>query len=690
MKTAACLLVAALTAAVAPAAGAGEANPISKVLQLLSDLQTKIQADGVQSLKVYKELSEWCEERSKNLGFEIKTAKADAAALKASIAQETALASSLASKIEDLASSIATDEADVKAATEIRTKEAADFVAEEKELTEVIDTLERAISILEREMRKGGSMVQLKSASSLAQALGALVQASALNSADASRLTALVQSSDSSDDADADAGLGAPAGAVYKGQSGGIIQTLEDLLEKAQDQLADARKKETIATQNFQLLKQSLQDSIQYGNKEMAEAKKGLEASREKKATAQGDLGATSKVLGQDAGSLEGLRRGCLAKAQDFEAATRSRGEELKAIADAKRVIAEETVGAERLSYGLDQVSLVQLGRAGLASGTDLANFEAVHFVRDLARKERSPALTQLASRMAAAMRAGVGSGDDPFAKVKGLIADMIDRLEAEANADASHKAYCDKELAYASTKKDDRDAESAKLGAQIDQLAARSQQLKGEVAELQKALAELAAAGVQMDKVRKEEHDTFVKAKADLQQGLEGVKLALKVLREYYAGEKQHEAAEGAGAGIIGLLEVIESDFSKGLVEMTTTEDSAQASYEQQVKENEIEKATEDKDVEYKTKEAAGLDKAIGEASSDRSGVQAELDAVQQYLDTLKKQCIEKAETYAERKARFEAELAGLKEALKILSSEAVLLERGSRHALRGVRRHQ
>merc|ERR1719414_909469 len=121
----------------------------------------------------------------------------------------------------------------------------------------------------------------------------------------------------------------------------------------------------------------------------------------------------------------------------------------------------------------------------------------------------------------------------------------------------------------------------------------------------------------------------------------------------------------------------------------MTATEDSAQSAFEAQTKENEIEKAAKDQDVAYKSKESAGLDKAVAEASSDRSGVQTELDAVNEYLATLKKECTEVAETYAERKARFEAEIAGLKEALQILESETALLQKGSKHSLRGVRHH-
>merc|ERR1719513_152809 len=105
------------------------------------------------------------------------------------------------------------------------------------------------------------------------------------------------------------------------------------------------------------------------------------------------------------------------------------------------------------------------------------------------------------------------------------------------------------------------------------------------------------------MDQMRGQEHKDYVQNKADMEQGLEGVKLALTVLRDYYAQDKAHAAAEGGGASIIGLLEVVESDFTKGLAEMTATEDSAQSAYEAQTKESEIEKAAKDQDVAYKSK---------------------------------------------------------------------------------------
>merc|ERR1719362_461313 len=142
---------------------ADEASPVTKVVQLMSDMQAKIIGEGEEAHALYSEFAEMCEERSKSLGFEIKTQKAEVAELKATIDEETALGGSLDTKVGELSESIATDEADLKAATEIRSKENADFLAEEKELAEVIDALQRAIAILEREMAKhGASMMQLK------------------------------------------------------------------------------------------------------------------------------------------------------------------------------------------------------------------------------------------------------------------------------------------------------------------------------------------------------------------------------------------------------------------------------------------------------------------------------------------------------------------------------------------------
>merc|ERR1719442_378117 len=185
------------------------------------------------------------------------------------------------------------------------------------------------------------------------------------------------------------------------------------------------------------------------------------------------------------------------------------------------------------------------------------------------------------------------------------------------------------------------------------------------------------------MDKMRTAENKLFLTSKKELTEGISGVQLALKTLREYYNEQaKDHEASSGAGTTIIGLLEVCLSDFTKSLAEVTAAEGIAASDYEATTQENKVAKAAKDQDVKYQTKEAAGLDKAVTEATADRATTQSELDAVNEYLAKLEDMCIAKPETYAERAERRAAEIAGLKQALSILDGEAVLLQR---RALRG-----
>jgi len=295
-----------------------------------------------------------------------------------------------------------------------------------------------------------------------------------------------------------------------------------------------------------------------------------------------------------------------------------------------------------------------------------------------------------LASRMSSAMRLGGSAGEDPFAKVKGLITDMIATLESEGEADASHKAFCDKEMSEATAKKDELTAESDKLSTKIAQDKAASAKLKEEVATLQSELAAMAKAKAEADQLRSDNKAAFDKNSAEMKMGIEGVKKALSVLKDYYAkGDASHSAAQGAGDGIISLLEVCESDFTKGLTEMTADEESQGSDHEAFTKENQISNTMKSQDVKYKTKDAAGLDKNVAELSTDLDSTSDELAAVNKGLDKLKEMCVAKAEPYAEKKARRESEIAGLKEALQILEGEAALLQKSTKHTLRGTHRH-
>lgn len=662
-------------------------SPMEKTIQMLSDLEQKVIREGDALQKEYDEFAEWCEDRARNLNFEIKTSKSQVDELTATIQKEASSADALQTQIEDLGNAVSANEDDLKQATAIREKEAEDFAAEEQELKETVDMLERAISTIEREMSKGAAMMQMKSANNLEQALEIMVKASALSSADATRLSSLVQTS--TDDSDSDEEMAAPEAAGYESHSGGLLDTLNGLLDKAQGQLTAAQSTEMNNKNNFEMLKQSLTDEIKYATKDKAAATKALFASQEAKSSAEGDLTITQKDLGEDQKQLKETHMDCMTKSEGFEQETKNRGEELKALAQAKKAVTEMASGAGESTYSFVQESASNAGASSISSQLDLANFEAVRLVRDLARKTNSQALAQLASRMASVLHLGTSDGSDPFAKIRGMIKDMIEKLEKESAEAADLKAWCDKEQAESMAKQEETTRDKDRLETKIESQTTQSEKIKEEIAMLQKGLAELSRTQSEMDKMRAEEKALFQQQKPELEMGLKGVKLALKILNDYFA--KSESASEGAGSGIIGMLEVIESDFSKSLAEITAEEEMASTTYKRETQENEVEKAMKENSVKHLTKQAAGLDKSVSDMSTDLEGVTSELTAVNQYLASLERRCTYKVESYAERKANREAEVNGLRAALDILNNEAAFIQKASHgfKGLRGIRKH-
>ena len=96
---------------------------------------------------------------------------------------------------------------------------------------------------------------------------------------------------------------------------------------------------------NFHMLHQSLTDEVKFVNKEMDEAKKSKSESEESKATATGDLDVPMKDLNNNFSELDDLHHKCMTKANDFKAETKSRAEELKALATAKHKKMSKQVG---------------------------------------------------------------------------------------------------------------------------------------------------------------------------------------------------------------------------------------------------------------------------------------------------------------------------------------------------------
>merc|ERR1719160_1863477 len=226
----------------APVAVADNSNPISKVIELLSALEAKIMKDGEAEEAAYKDYFEWCDDAAKEKGFALKTDSAKKAKL--------------------------------EAATAIREKEKKSFSAEEAELMSASDMLGRAITIIEREM-KGSALIQSKlnveNLNGFVQGLQALLDATSISTSDKKGLLAFVQNQQGEEDDMAE--LGAPAPDAYKSKSGGIVDVLTEMKEKADKELSDLRKAENKSKHNFNLLKLSISDAVGANKKELDQNK---------------------------------------------------------------------------------------------------------------------------------------------------------------------------------------------------------------------------------------------------------------------------------------------------------------------------------------------------------------------------------------------------------------------------------
>merc|ERR1719174_2994102 len=302
---------------------------------------------------------------------------------------------------------------------------------------------------------------------------------------------------------------------------------------------------------------------------------------------------------------LNDLQNECMTAATEYETSQHSREEELTALATAKKILEEKAMGATDREYSFIQVKSTAHAGARAKKVKD----RVVSMLQQHAEKDNSDAISLLADRVQAASM----MGEDPFAKIKGLISEMIEKLEADAAKKAGHKAFCDKEMKETKAKKEESESDLDTLGTKIDKATSKIAKLKEEIATLEAELLAIAEAQKKADEIRAEEAAAWKESKADYESGVEGVGMALQVLRDYYAEKEEsliqqpgatHSKATGAATGIIGMLEVIESDFTKSLADGSAAEAMAIEAYEKLTLDNKIATTEKSTAVEYKTKD--------------------------------------------------------------------------------------
>merc|ERR1719160_2318925 len=277
----------------------------------------------------------------------------------------------------------------------------------------------------------------------------------------------------------------------------------------------------------------------------------------------------------------------CAQKAADFEARQQLRAEEIEAIQKAIDIISSSAVSGAAKKH---LPTLIQIKSPSMAqlrsSSSNPAQVEVAQFLQDRARELNSRVLSVLAERVE----------KDPFKKVKKMIKDMIDKLMEEAGAEASHKGWCDKELATNEhTRKEKTDAVET-LHSEIDELTASNAKLTEEITQLSTEVADLDAAVAKATKMREEEKAKNAETIKDAQQAQTAVSQALTVLKEFYAKaakatalvqqpaifDSPYKGMGGNAGGVVGMLEVIESDFARLQAETQASEAKAQKEYEE------------------------------------------------------------------------------------------------------------
>jgi len=618
---------------------------------------------------------QFCDDTSVEKKRAIEEADEKIDVLKADIQKATSNAKKLTKDIAELDEDISFWNGDIKAATKVRKIEKADYDNMHKDYSESIDALERAISVLkkqnyDRKQAKSAFISEWESFLQISKSQRFVPEMT--KQAVASFLAEDEQSMSEA----------APEANAYEFQSNGVIEMLSKLLDKFVGEQTQLEKEESNAKHAYEMLMQDLNAQIAQGEKHR-EAKSASKAKNlQKKADSAGNLKDTESTRNEDDKYLSDLTATCEQKASDFQARQELRAEEIEAIEKAIEIISSNSVSGsadKHLPSFAQQTDAQSFGQLR-AESTSRAQSRVVQYLQSRAKKLNSRVLSAVAAR----------AEDDPFKKVRKMIKDLIVRLMEEANEEAEHKGWCDTELSTnEQTRKEKTDAVET-LHAEIDELEASLAKLTEEITELSQAVAELDAAMAKATKLRTEEKQKNADTIKDAEEAQAAVAQALTVLKEFYAKagdataflqnkaepeifDSPYKGMQSENGGVVGMLEVIESDFARLESETKASEATAQKEYDTFMSDSKVDKTQKATAIEHKTAKKQDQKQAHTEKKEDLEGTQKELDAALAYFDKLKPSCVDSGVSYEDRVARRKEEIESLQEALKILNGEDI-----------------
>jgi len=613
-------------------------SPVQKVLALIDEMLAKVKADTASRVTEFETFSNFCDKSATEKEYAMASSDKAIEAVDAAIVNAKASIASLESHIQGVTTKISDVSTEMANSIALREKENEDFMVSEKQLAEDVDTIKAVIQAQALTQMTPGAHQSLDA---IKNGLSHLAEAGLVMHGSSSKVAALMQAQDDGDESPETDTLG-------------VVQ------QNAENALKGARDNEAAAQFSHASLKQGLEYEIQSLNKELAESTQSKQKAAEELAAAEKDLAVELKGKADDLAFLQDLQRDYNSKARDFEVEFKDANGELKALGSAKAIL-EKKFAAFLQTGSHTTLRLATRARDDMKS-------KALRMIQQLGKRLHSTALVALAYRAAA----------DPFAKVRAMVEDMLVKLQQEAAEAATQEAFCNEENGKSTKSKAIKEQDLAKINARMEKAESAVATLAEQTTMLSKEVADLDAEMTQSQAIRTSEKATFVKVELDLSESKDACGAAIQVLREYYDGatsllqvrmETRAKTQARDGSGILGVLEFTASDFEKQLSDERVAEREASEKFEKLIADSKMLRAMKEMELKSKLSESKGLKSRLFELSEDKEGTSTELDAVVEYLAELKPKCAASAPpTYAEKKAKRDAEMEGLKEALKLL----------------------
>jgi len=697
-----CISASASSASVVATQSVRSVAGVQKVISMLNDMSATAKKEKNDEEIAFGKFTVWCEQETVSLAKEIKENGETIELLETEIGKLKQDVAALGEAIGELSDNVAKYEAEVKSETAQREKDHAAFLEEEKDYSESVDALERAVAVLSKQDYDRPALVQLSEDDRLPAKAKSVVVA------------LLGMAGERADPMDYEA----PEANAYEFQSGGIVELLKKLLAEFTAKLGQCQKEEMNSKHAYDMVIADLTDSIENSEKEIEAKTVEKEQKTEKSAQNKKQLAATVADKAENEKLLKSTETECAEKKLSFAEKQKLRTEELEAIAKAIEILSSDDVSgnAEKyldLAQSRKSTSLVQGGSRNQGIRHQIHDFLAAE-----GRRKHSKGLTLLAEQISA----------DPFAKVKKLIDDMITRLLEEAREDAKHEGFCDKEMGKSKITRNKLTEDIDSLDAAIEEGKATIQKLADDTATLSQEVEELTKSMTEATDLRKKEKETNKVTVEDAQAASKAVAAATAVLKDFYekaatatalvqaktpdprqwglktgvkmgtdewnslanpnfkgkvdTGHKEDmqtfgDSYEGqqdeAQYGILALLEVVASDFANLEAETIATEEASQKAYEDFMAESKKNKSVKEKKIEMNTSDKAAAEAKLQEDIADLKSTQDELLAAERYYKKLVPQCIDQGMTWDERVKARESEIASLKQALQILSQDDI-----------------